>query len=360
VPDLSSAVRRSWRWLLLNERTQMAVKAAVAASLAWLAASLVGDRLDAYRYYAPLGAVIATYPTVATSVRQSVRAVAAITLGGALGLAVHAALQPSLLTLALVVAAGVLVGSLPFLGDMRGYVPIVALFVLVIGGNHAWLYALAYALLALMGAMIGTAVSLAFPALRLTKGRDAVQRLQSLVADQLADLADGLAQDPPPSEHDWRRRQRRLPPVVAQMREAVLEARDAQRGNPRARFHRAEAERQRQVAQTLERVAVLVEDLIAIIVDTYRDDRPASPIDRELAGTVARALQALATLVRAYDADLPADDGCVAEVEDALRALTAAFAERRDLDPADVAVLGAVVANLRRCLTAVDPRPGDA
>jgi hypothetical protein len=357
VPDLLDLVRRWWRWLLLHERTQMAVKAAVAAALAWLAASLVGDRLEAYRYYAPLGAVVATYPTVATSLRTSLRAIAAIVLGGAVGLAVHATLSPSLPALALVVGGGVLVGGLRFLGEMRSYVPIVALFVLVIGGRHAWVYALAYVSLTLMGAVIGTAVSLALPALRLTQGRDAVHRLQNLLADQLADLAGGLRQATPPGPEDWRRRQRAVAPVVEQMRQAVLEAMDARRGNPRARFHGAELDRQREVARALERVAVLVEDLIAMLVDTHREDLPTSPLDPELADATARALESLATLVRAYDTDLAADDRCVAEVEDALRTLTTAFAERRDLDPADVAVIGAVVANLRRCLAAVSPQP---
>jgi hypothetical protein len=120
-----------------------------------------------------------------------------------------------------------------------------------------------------------------------------------------------------------------------------------------------EVERQREVTRALERVAVLVEDLIAMLVETYREDLPSGPIDPELAGVAADALDCLSVLVRAYDTHLSPDDERVDDVRRAMDHLTEAFSRRRDLDPEDVAVLGAVVANLRRCLAAVAPLPPD-
>ncbi|MFZ5870446.1 MAG: hypothetical protein ACOYXW_07975 [Actinomycetota bacterium] len=356
-------VRRARR-LLFHPRTQMAVKAAVAATLAWLVAGALvsGTRLEGYRYYAPLGAVVTVYPTVAGSVRTSVQTVAAIATGGAVGLAVHALLEPGLAALALAVGGGVATAGLPFLGTAREYVPVVSLFVLVIGGTDPWGYALAYVALALLGAALAVLVGLAVPALRLTQSLDAVMAAQRVLADQLEDLADGLRQRLPPGADDWGRRQRDVTEAVHRMRAGVLEALDARRGNPRARFHSAEVERQRHVARALERVGLLVEDLVTTVSESHRAGAPTA-IDHELALTVADAVERLAVLVRGYDTPMSRDDDRARAGEDAVRRLTAAFARRRDLDPRDLALLGSVVANLNRSLEAVlpaDQRPAAA
>ena len=62
----------------------LAVKAALAAALAWHVAGLLPlAPAEQYPYYAPLGAVIATSTTLSGSVRGSVQSVAAIALGAA-------------------------------------------------------------------------------------------------------------------------------------------------------------------------------------------------------------------------------------------------------------------------------------
>jgi hypothetical protein len=105
----------------------------------------------------------------------------------------------------------------------------------------------------------------------------------------------------------------------------------------------------------LERVAVLVHDLMAILNVTHRDDLSSTPLDAELAGAVADALDRLAELVLCYDVGLSPDDPRVGAVQEAMRRLTAEFDRRRDLDADDFAVLGAVVANLRWSTAAVHP-----
>ena len=55
------------------------------------------------------------------------------------------------------------------------------------------------------------------------------------------------------------------------------------------------------------------------------------------------------------DVTLTSDDERVRSVEECMRQLTGEFAVRRDLEPAEVAILGAVVANLRRAAAAVHP-----
>lgn len=62
--------------------------------------------LDNYIYYAPLRAVVATYPTVAGAVRTTLESAWSLALGGTLGLVVHQALGPGLFSRALVAGVG--------------------------------------------------------------------------------------------------------------------------------------------------------------------------------------------------------------------------------------------------------------
>lgn len=356
--------RRRAQRLLLHARTQMAVKAALAAALSWVAAEVVaralsGLQLETYVYYAPLGAVVATYPTVAASFRTARSSILALGLGAVLGLVVHSVMEPGVLSLALVVGAGVALGALPGMGTQRSWVPIVALFVLIVGGANAGSYATAYVGLVALGTLCGVAVNLLLPALRLTAGEDALDRLRSLLADQLTDLADGLRKRPAPAREDWERRMHDPAPEAERTREAMQEVLDARHGNLRARFHLDAAERQRHIERALVRVAVFVEDLPEMLVQTYRKDLDWGPLDPELAAVTADALDRLADLVHAYDTDLAVNDRRVEDAEEAVQRLTDAFGRRRNLDDADVAVLGAVVANLRRSVAVIAPQRQD-
>lgn len=357
--DLPPGVRR----LLLHSRTQMAVKAALAAALSWVVAeglthALSGLELEAYVYYAPLGAVVATYPTVVASVRTARSTLLALAIGAVLGLAVHSLDVQGPLALAVVVGLGVALGALPGLGGQNSWVPIVALFVLIIGGSQAFTYAVAYVLLTGLGMLCGVAVNLALPALRLTAGQEALARLRDLLARQLVECADLLRRLPERAPHMWQERLQQDPVLEAERtREALQQVLEASRWNPRARFHTSEVERQRHVARGLQRVAVLVEDLPEMLVGTEGDDPGAPTLDRDLAAVTADALDRLADLVRAYDTDLAADDPRVEDAEEAVRRLMVAFGQQRVRDDADIAIIGAVVASLRRSVAAVAPAP---
>jgi hypothetical protein len=129
---------------------------------------------------------------------------------------------------------------------------------------------------------------------------------------------------------------------------------EAQVGNMRRPRHRGWIDKQTQLVGSLEHVAWFVEDLLAVLSQNHRDDLD-TPMDADLAEVVATALDELAALVLAYDDTLTSDDERVQSVESCMRRLTKEFADRRDLEPSDVAILGAVVANLRRAAAAVHP-----
>lgn len=161
-------LRRRIRHLWLTQpRIALALRAALAAATAWAVAGLLPGLADQYPYYAPFGAVVATTFTLASSVKESVQAVAAIALGGATAWVVDLWIGVSSpLSVALVVAAGVGLAGLPWLGTMGGWVPTAAIFTLIIGHGETS-FSGAYAGLTLLGACIGIVVNAVFPPLPL-------------------------------------------------------------------------------------------------------------------------------------------------------------------------------------------------
>lgn len=346
------------RRLVSSSRAQMALRAALAAGLSWALAEVLAGALGflsgQYVYYAPLGAVVATSPTVAASLRTARSAVLALSLGAALGLFVHAVVTPGPLSLAVVVGVGVALGAVPGLGRQRSWVAIVALFVLAIGGDHAFRYALAYVALVALGAGCAVMVNLLLPSLRLGEGRRAIRRLERIVADRLRDLARTLRErrsSVGTAQEDGR------PDPEAQadrVHEAVQDVMDARRDNPRARRHAQETAAQREVASALRRVAVLTEELPEVLGRLDRHG-PGGALDAELAAAAEDALDRLADVVLGYDAGLMADDPRVVAAERSVERLTATFGRRRDLDADHLALLGALVANLRGSTDLVGP-----
>jgi uncharacterized membrane protein YgaE (UPF0421/DUF939 family) len=150
-------------WFRRHPTVVLSIKASLAAGLAWVVVRPLGGVADDYPYYAPLGAVIATSATLARSVRDSARALTAIGLGAGVALLAQAPPLPQLVALVLATGVGVAVGSWHLLGRRASWVPVTALFVLLVGDAHPWHYALGYAGLTALGAFVGIAVDAAVP-----------------------------------------------------------------------------------------------------------------------------------------------------------------------------------------------------
>jgi uncharacterized membrane protein YgaE (UPF0421/DUF939 family) len=347
-------LRRTWA---RHPRLGLALKAALAASLAWALVRLVPGPAADYPYYAPLGAVLATSTTLAGSVREALQAVGAIALGAALALAVDAMSGPNLVTIAVVVALGILLGSWNALGGARSWVPTSALFVLIIGNADPGAYVLGYAGLTLLGALVGLAVTAAFPPLPLAPAQQRLRELRDTLAGQLEDLVDGLRQDHPPSSNEWQRRTRTIDPVLAQMRRAVQETDEARRGNPRARRYRHDADRQYAQARALERLTLLVEDLTQLIADTERAENERVALGPALRPAAVRALSGLAEALRSVDG-ASADADVTSRAYEHLERFTDDVRRLRLTTDDDLFEAGNVVQNVRRSLDAIRPHPG--
>ena len=178
---------------------------------AGLAGRLVGPgSLGDYAYYAPLGAISVIYPAVTDSLQEAARAMVAIALGIAVAMTLQWVAWPNALTVGLVVAAGIALGGWAWLGEQRTWVPVVGLFVLVLGGAQTETYAAGYLGQIALGAVLGLAVNVAvLPPLSLYDVRRTVGQVRVRVADELRSMADLLeqsrSQETAPDARDWRR-----------------------------------------------------------------------------------------------------------------------------------------------------------
>lgn len=332
----------------------LSVKAAVAAALAWLVVQPMGGVADDYPYYGPLGAVIAVTSTVAGSVRESVQAVGAIVAGATIAVAVAFTDLPLVAELALVVALGTAVAMWPRFGNKASWIPVSALFVLIIGRNDPLEYAVAYPGLTTLGALIGIALNVAFPPLVLTPMADTVERLRGLLARQLRDVADGLTSEELPTGEDWSRRRHAIGPTTEETQRVVAHATDGRRANWRARRWDDAAEQRYQQARALQQVAYLIEDMVAVVVEQERSDRDEVALGPELRPPAVEALCRLADVLDSVEGEtaapdaLRAADRAVSDLADAIRRV-------RERSSQDLFAAGTIVAGARRALASLVP-----
>lgn len=355
---------------LHHPRTSLALKTAAAACLSWLIAVNLPEPARSYPYYAPLGAVVTMYPTVASSARQSMQGVAAITIGAALALVADGLLGHGVVVLALTVGMAVLLGGLPWLGSQRTYVPIAALFVLLIGRDHDMAYAASYAGLFLLGALVTVAVNAAFPAFPVRRAQDTLVALRDAVAAHLEYLAERLrrpGEGEPLKDRDAGRPG--LTALTTTARSAVREVVESTKANRRARHEPEVATSLRDSFRALERVVLLVDDLYALAADQPWGQDLLS-VSEEVRTPMARALEELAAAVRSVGLD-DTEPGRRAAVDSAVTELTAALRRReraasagdggtagtredRDAE-AEWLVVSTIVTTLRRTLSVLTP-----
>lgn len=337
-----------------HPRIPLAVKAAVAAGAAWLVVQPMEGVADRYPYYAPLGAVVAMSTSVVSSVRASVEGVLAILLGAALALSATQLPVPELMALMLVVAAGTLLAGWSRIGSMASWVPISALFILIIGASDPVDYAVAYLVLTALGAVVAVALNAAVPPLPLTPTQVTGTRLLNTLADQLSDLADALLQDPIPTPEEWERRQRAIAPQAERLRALVADASEARRVNWRAHRWADMTERVYGQARALQQLAFLVEDITAVLVDREHAERETVALGPALRPPAAEALRQMAEVLRSVDGATASPEALEA-ADDAVSDLVATIREQRGETGDDFFDAGTIVTSIRRAISALVP-----
>ncbi|MBD8868162.1 aromatic acid exporter family protein [Nocardioides donggukensis] len=330
------------------------IRATVAATLAWVAVQPFGGMIDDYRYYAPLGAVIAVTSTVAGSMRESVRTVLAMAPGVALAAAV--APLPQLPGLVLVVALGTAIAVSPVgerLGAAASWTPVTAVFVLVIGGTDPWEYAAAYVGLTGLGALVGTVVSMGWPPLPARTEDQALAHARADLSRHLERVAQALGSDLPPSREEWRQQVGELDEVIDRLRLLATSSAEARRLNWRARRWQVTAGARYERVRAMERVALLVDDLSDLVRDQEHADRDLVALGPPLRPPAARALGALATALGAVGPERPA---ALRQAYHEVEQLVVAMREVREATGDDLVTAGGIVTAAGRALEALANR----
>ncbi len=328
----------------------MVVKAGLAAGLSWWLASLVTD--VANPVLAPLAALVTVRVSVRASISRAVLRSAAVVLGVLLALALGDSLRLNGLTVGLLVVASLALAELllrlPTWAATQ--MPISVLVVLAAVSSSQRTSGWWRAVDTLIGAAVGVAVSLAFPASRLVDAWQTLDRLADGLGDTLDAMSDGLLQPWSTDQsaewrHDAHVARHRL---VAQADEAVGDGREAARWNHRDRRHIVELARYEDLMPRAERTAVGV-SAIARTLDEFAhmSDEPHRPMRK-----MSALLGSLVEAVRAVSHDV-LDEADEPRAPTALEELG-----RRRADCTQAAVRRAQLA-LQRDEGAPDDRAGD-
>ena len=328
--------------------TALAVKSAAAAGLAFWLGGLVPGDVDEYRYYAALGAYTVMYPSVSDSLTQAARAVVAVILGALLAMGLQLAAWTNPITVGLAIGLGVLLGAWRWLRDQTSWVPLVALFVLAVGGTEPEGYVAGYVLQILLGAVVGAAVNfVAFTPLPVHELRSATTALRHELSVQLQAVADALAEEGEGPAEDVLAELPDVGPARERVRVAIAQARSALKGNPRApgaaHIHRALFD----LGETLQRCSTSVESMAVVILDPH-----ATPLADDLRHRTAALLTSLATLFDDVEDGVPHERQVELTRERVDQLVAAVEAENDEGGRESRWVAGAVAVSGLRCLEA--------
>ena len=340
-----------------SPRIVQAVKAAVAVGIAWTIAPFLPGVADDYPYYAPLGALVSMYPTLMSSVRNALQTLGGLAVGILLAGLVIILSEPNVFTISLAVGVGAVIAATGWFGANREYIPVTALFVLIVGGPNADGYSIGYLVQVTLGILIGLAVNLlVFPPLALEAVGHQLAHFRHTLADHLSEVAEALADSWPPERDGWASRSHDLVEVGRAVRAAVSHADDSRKGNPRARTNRRNLSSDYDDLAALENVTFHVRDLTEVLAGAVWGLPIQLELRPELRPALSRTLQALAELLRDWDPD-DDEQAAFAEAEAALQDLMTELDERRSSAPAtSLAVASTVAMDVTRILAALRPR----
>ncbi|WP_447647197.1 FUSC family protein [Microbacterium forte] len=342
---------RSLREAVDPARLLLVAKTALAVGLAWLIAPHMPGVTDEYPYYAPLGALVSMYPTLMGSVRSGVQTLLGLATGIGLAAIVVLTVGPTWWTIPAVVGIGVLVSGTGWFGVGREYVPMAALFVLIIGGQNADDYSIGYLVQTAVGVVVGLLVNLVIAPAPLTLAAAAkVDAFRTQLSEHLHDIGSAVSESWPPEHQQWADDAASLADTTSELRTALSEADDSRRGNPRALGRRGETRHIHAELARLDRIAHLIRDISDEIADTIWDRPGALVLDAALPEPLSNACHAVAEVIAQEDPLSPEDHRVRGEAARAVRLLLETVDDRtidarRSMGPGVLAAM-----HLRRIL----------
>ncbi|MGW3124332.1 aromatic acid exporter family protein [Streptomyces sp. NPDC001107] len=313
------------------------VQAGKAALAAWAAWAVVGWWLQApMAFVAPWVAVVLVESTVYRSVAHGLQQLASIAVGTTVATLVALLVDNTMVTMALVLPAVLLLGQWQRLGSQGIYAATGALFVLT-GGEVTVVSGAARIAEAVFGAVVGVVINaLIRPPVYLRDARAALEDAAREAQELLDAVADGLATGgwDGRAAGEWHERALRLGRLVDRAGSAIRWSRESMRGNPRGRHERSPSAPGRAYADAL---AVL--DYVAVhtagMTRTVREIAGGSavPPTARLTRAYADFLRHAADAVRLYGqsrfAPSRRDDCCARRLREAVGELHRALDEFR-------------------------------
>lgn len=338
----------------MNPQLLLAGKAALAAALAWtIALALPGTPSD-YPYYAPLGALLAMYPTVAGTVKLGLQTVAGLTIGIVLAHIAVWAGEPNWLTIAFVVGVGVLLaGSLRRTAGGGSGIASAGLFVLVIG-NEDLGYSLGYFVQTVVGVGVGLAVSaLILPPLNLDDAVGRISGLRRTAAGELRAMGEALQEEWKADDARWAQHREDLTTSARNARDALQYADESRKGNVRRRRHPRDLRRDHRHVEVLEVVASHTFNITNMLQDALHGTSRERPLPTSVRPELQRAFTAVGDVLDLWTVE-ESDAETLKVAEEALKDLELAAyeASSRDVPFGAAAAIGM---SLHRILQAVMP-----
>ncbi len=255
---------------------------------------------------APLTALLVVQATLFNTIGTAFRRVAAVTVGVLAAVAVAAYVPFSWWVLGLLVAATLALGIVLRLREEILEVPISAMLIFSVGSQAA---ASTRITETLVGAAAGLAAGLVFAPVRVQPAKEAVGELSRQMADLLGQMAEGLADAPDPKRAtEWLDRTRALRGEIERVDDALTQAEESVRLNPRRLRAGDPAAGLRDGLSTLERAATDIRMLARSVADSARIDSEHTPVkEAETRTRLAAMLAELSAAVRAYGQLLETD-----------------------------------------------------
>jgi uncharacterized membrane protein YgaE (UPF0421/DUF939 family) len=257
---------------------------------------------------APLTALLVLQASLFQTIRSAIQRVGAVTAGVLAAVALSAYVPFSWWVLGLLTAATLGLGLVLRLGEEILEVPISAMLIFSVDSHAA---AASRITDTLVGAAAGLGAGLIFAPMRVQPAREAVGELSRRLAELLGQMADGLAERPDPRQAaEWLDRTRALRGEVDRLDDALTQAEESIRLNPRRLVIPNPAIGLREGVDTLERTANGMRVLARSVADSARLDSEHSPVEEaDTRARLAAVLTELSAAVRAYGQLIEADPG---------------------------------------------------
>jgi Fusaric acid resistance protein-like len=288
VSDAARAVarRQAEQLTLVRRRAQPAAVYITRMTLTAVGAYLLALQLpggSTRSVIAPLTALLVVQATLFHTIRSAVQRVIGVTTGVLAAVAVSAYVPFSWWVLGLLIAGTLAIGLMLRLREETLEVPISAMLIFAVDSHSA-------------------ASSRIVETLRVQPAKDAIGDLTRQMADLLGQMADGLADEPDPRRAaEWLDRTRALRGEIERVDDALAQAEESVRLNPRRLRYPNPAAGLRDGVDTLERAATDLRVLARAVADSTRLDSGDSPVkDQEVRARLAAVLAELAASVRAY------------------------------------------------------------